>query len=141
MDLAASLEQEAVRSNERRLLVLAGDRSRALDRVREILDGTDADETVYVGPESPLPCRAVEPSQTAELMGTTQQRLVYDCHERCEPNALGRVVGTVDGGGLLVLLTPPLAPWPDRRDAFDATLAVPPFASEDVSGAFRQRLV
>jgi len=40
-----------------------------------------------------------------------------------------------------VVLTPPLEAWPDRRDGFDASLAVPPFELDDVTGRFRRRLV
>ncbi|MUV61905.1 tRNA(Met) cytidine acetyltransferase TmcA, partial [Halobacterium sp. CBA1126] len=67
--------------------------------------------------------------------------VVFDAHEDCRPNALGRVVGAVDGGGLLLLLAPPLDEWPARRDAFDEGLAVPPFDVADVAGRFRRRLV
>ncbi|MFB6218323.1 MAG: tRNA(Met) cytidine acetyltransferase TmcA, partial [Halobacteriaceae archaeon] len=51
------------------------------------------------------------------------------------------VVGAVDGGGLLLVLAPPLDGWPDRRDGFDEGLAVPPATVADVSGRFRARLV
>jgi tRNA(Met) cytidine acetyltransferase len=64
-----------------------------------------------------------------------------DCHDACQPNAIARATGTVDGGGLLLLLAPPLDDWPAYRDDFDDSLAVPPFAIDDVTGVFRRRLV
>jgi tRNA(Met) cytidine acetyltransferase len=66
---------------------------------------------------------------------------VLDCHDACRPNALGRTVGAVDGGGLVVLCTPPLDAWPARQDGFDETLAVSPFGTDAVGGGFRTRLV
>jgi tRNA(Met) cytidine acetyltransferase len=143
METAVALRREAVRTDERRGLVLAGDRSQALVRVREMFESTEVDPTdaAFVGSGVALPCRSVGYARADRLMGTTQELLICDCHERCEPNVLGQVTGTVDGGGLLVLLTPPLEEWPDRRDSFDETLAVPPFELSDVEGRFRARLV
>jgi tRNA(Met) cytidine acetyltransferase len=51
------------------------------------------------------------------------------------------VTGAVDGGGLLVVLAPPLEKWPDRVDGFDRTLAVAPYDPDDVGGRFRERVV
>jgi len=143
METAVELRREAVRFNERRVLVLAGEQLWAVEQVRGLFDavGVDTDAATYVGPDDPLECRSVSYQDAGRLMGTTQELVILDCHERCEPNVLGQVTGTVDGGGLLVLLTPPLDAWRDQRDAFDKTLGVPPFAVEDVSGRFRRRLV
>ena len=125
MDVAVRLREEAALTDERRMLVLAGDRSRALARTRDILDALEVDpaDAAYVGPDDPLACRAVTPQQAGRLMGTTQQLVLLDCHDRCEPNVLGQVTGTVDGGGLLVLLTPPLDAWPEDV-RFTALVAV-----------------
>jgi tRNA(Met) cytidine acetyltransferase len=143
MHLAARLRREALATDERRLLVLAGDRARTHERAGDALEaaGVDLASTVYLGPGQPLDCESVDPDHSSDLLGTTQAAVVVDCHERCEPNALGRVAGTVAGGGLFVVLAPPLEAWPDRRDAFDETLAVPPFDLGDVSGNFRTWLV
>jgi tRNA(Met) cytidine acetyltransferase len=143
MELARSLRAEARRSNERRLLVLAGDRNRCRDRAVDALDeaGVPRAETTILGPDRFLECEHYRQSRGDELLGRTRTAVVLDAHEDCRPNALGRAVGAVDGGGLLVLLTPPLDEWPDRRNAFDETLAVLPFTVDDVTGHFRERLV
>ena len=143
MEVARRLRAEARRENERRVLVLAGDPDRTRERAAEALDsaGLDRSQTTYVGHGQLSGCETLDPTATDTLLGTTRTAIVLDCHDRCEPNALGSVVGAVDGGGLLLLLTPALDTWDGRRDEFDATLAVPPYESEDVTGAFRQRLV
>jgi tRNA(Met) cytidine acetyltransferase len=143
MELAARLHEEAVATDERRLLVLAGAPTQTREAVRVALDTTDIDpgETTYVGPDESLPCECVPGDQPTRLLGTTREAIVLDSHERCEPNTLGSLVGAVDGGGLFVLLTPPLEDWSHQRDAFDESLAVPPFERDDVSGNFRNRLV
>ncbi|MDL5361186.1 tRNA(Met) cytidine acetyltransferase TmcA [Halalkalicoccus sp. NIPERK01] len=141
--VATALLAEARATNERRLLVLSGDPDRGIDALGEALDSLPVavTDTVLVSDREVLPCERVDPKRTAELLGTTREVVVYDAHDRFEPNALGRLTGVVDGGGLLVLLVPDLAGWPDRRDEFDASLAVPPFGEADVTGRFRERLV
>ncbi|WP_135303143.1 tRNA(Met) cytidine acetyltransferase TmcA [Haloarcula amylovorans] len=143
MDHARSLRAEARRSNERRMLVLAGDATRTRDRAAAALDAAEIprEETTLLGPEDFLDCERHEQSRASELLGRTRSAVVLDCQDELRPNALGTAVGAVDGGGLLVLLTPPLESWAENRDAFDGSLAVPPFGVEDVTGHFRRRLV
>ncbi|WP_277541283.1 tRNA(Met) cytidine acetyltransferase TmcA [Haloarcula laminariae] len=143
MELARALRAEAERADERRVLVLAGDPDATRDRAAAALGATDipVDETTVLGPEAVLGCERHEQRRAAELLGRTQSAVVVDAHRELRPNALGTAVGAVAGGGLVLLLTPPLDEWPDRRDEFDASLAVPPFDRSAVTGHFRRRLV
>jgi tRNA(Met) cytidine acetyltransferase len=146
MDLAARLRAEARRADERRLLVLSGTPAATREAARDALESAAVDPaaTRLVGPETMadhLAGQRVAQTQAQSLLGETFDAVVVDCHEACRPNALGSVVGTVDGGGLLCVLAPPLAEWPTHRDDFDASLAVPPFEVDDVTGHVRQRLV
>jgi tRNA(Met) cytidine acetyltransferase len=141
--VVAALQREAITTNERRVLVLTGEPAATRSAAREILTTLECGPAAaaYVGPDDHLQCEHLDPSRSASLLGTSRQVVVLDGHERFEPNDLGRAVGAVDGGGLLVLLVPPLDAWPDRRDEFDETLAVPPFTVDHVTGHFRRRLV
>ncbi|MEM4781111.1 MAG: tRNA(Met) cytidine acetyltransferase TmcA domain-containing protein, partial [Halalkalicoccus sp.] len=141
--VASALLAEARATNERRLFVLAGDRNRGFDALRDLLDTLPVavTDTVLVSEREGLACERIDPKRMGTLLGTTRELVVYDVHDRFEPNALGRLTGVVDGGGLLILLAPELDSWPERRDSFDASLAVPPFGVEEVSGRFRDRMV
>ncbi|ARS90877.1 tRNA(Met) cytidine acetyltransferase TmcA [Natrarchaeobaculum aegyptiacum] len=141
--LVRSLLAEARRTNERRLLVLEGDRERGYDTLESVLEGISVgiSRTTLLGPDDRLRCAHRPQSRAGELLGTTRDVVVLDAHDGLRPNALGSVVGAVDGGGLLILLTPTLEDWPDRRGAFEESLAVPPFTLEDVTGRFTRRLV
>lgn len=146
MDLRAVAEalfEEARATNERRLLVLSGDPDAGRRTVRELLESLPigVSETTLVGPDPLLHCEHVEPKRTVELLGRTRPAIVYDAHDALRPNALGRITGAVDGGGLLILLTPSLEEWPTHPDGFDESLAVPPFSVEDVGHRFRERVV
>jgi tRNA(Met) cytidine acetyltransferase len=148
-EMVAALAREAAAHDERRVLVLAGEgghfeaAAEALSAAEAAVDGSgvDVSETTLVGPDPGLDCEHLEPARSGELLGTTRAAIVLDCRTACRPTDLGRVVGAVDGGGLLVLLTPPLDSWATRRDGFDETLAVPPDGIDHVTGHFRDRLV
>ena len=58
-----------------------------------------------------------------------------------DPEAFGAAVGAVRGGGRVVLLTPPLARWPDFVDPEHLRIAVHPYGAADVSGRYLRRLV
>ncbi|GAB7094199.1 tRNA(Met) cytidine acetyltransferase TmcA [Halolamina litorea] len=141
--LAADLRAEAERANERRALVLAGDADATRAAAVDAIGAADLPitECTAISAADDWPFEYHGPRESRELLGRTQQAVVLDGHDECSPNAIGRTVGAVDGGGLYVLLAPELDDWADRHDAFDETLAVPPFGVDDVTGQFRRRLV
>ncbi|WP_338729263.1 tRNA(Met) cytidine acetyltransferase TmcA [Haladaptatus sp. DJG-WS-42] len=141
--LVAALRAEASSANERRLLVLAGERDATVTAADSALREADIprDETTFLSHHDDLACERVAPKRAGSLLGTTRTAVVIDAHDAFRPNALGRSVGAVSGGGLVLLLTPPLDEWPNRRDGFDDGLAVPPFSREEVTGNFRTRTV
>ena len=141
--VASALRREATTTNERRVLVLSGDRRTCYDAAETVLDAIDADrsETTLVGSTDALGCERVAHRNADELLGRTREAVIFDAHDGLPPNAFGRVVGAVDGGGVLLFCTPPLDDWPNRPDPFDEALAVPPFSVDDVTGNFRRRFV
>jgi tRNA(Met) cytidine acetyltransferase len=142
--LAAALARAATATDQRRLLVLSGARDAGWDAVFDVVDGADVDDdddVSLVTTREGFRFERVSPPRADTLLGTTRRMVVCDAHEGLSPNLLGRLAGVVDGGGLLVLLTPPLDEWSDRRTDFDERLAVPPFSAEAVTGRFRRRLV
>ncbi|MFO8114904.1 MAG: tRNA(Met) cytidine acetyltransferase TmcA, partial [Halorubrum sp.] len=143
--LARDAKRAAERSDERRVLVLAGDRDRGVDAAYDAIEavGGESDDASasIVSTREGFRFEEHRPRNADRLLGRTREVVVLDCHEQFVPNALGRCVGAVDGGGLLVLLTPALDEWPGVRDRFDESLAVPPYGVDDVSGRFRDRLV
>jgi len=143
--LARDAKRAAEAANERRVLVLAGDRDRGIDAAYDVIEavdgGSDGASTTVVSTREGFRFEEHRPRSADALLGRTRDVVVLDCHEQFVPNALGRCVGAVDGGGLLVLLTPALDDWPAVRDRFDESLAVPPYGVDDVSGRFRERLV
>ncbi|QAU13634.1 tRNA(Met) cytidine acetyltransferase [Halorubrum sp. BOL3-1] len=142
-EVTRRLQAEAEQANERRVLTLAGDRDRAVDAAYDAIESAEiaGGDVSFVSTREGFRFEEHRPRNADELLGHTREAVVLDCHEQFVPNALGRAVGAVDGGGLLVLLTPALDDWPEIRDRFDDSLAVPPYGVDDVTGRFRRRLV
>jgi len=63
--------------------------------------------------------------ESEEYLGTTYSALVMDLTDSLKPNDVGRLVGIVEGGGIIILVTPPLDSWPQWRNLFREELAVP----------------
>jgi tRNA(Met) cytidine acetyltransferase len=141
--LASDLAARAGATDQRRLLVLSGDRDAGWDAAFDAVEGAGVDENAvtFVSTREEVRFDRVSPARADSLLGTTRTAVVCDAHEGFSPNLFGTLSGVVDGGGLLILLTPPLDEWPDATTEFDAGLAVPPFSSTAVAGRFRRRFV
>lgn len=65
--------------------------------------------------------------KSEKYLGTTVQFLVMDLTKDLKPNDVGRLVGIVEGGGLVVFLTPQWDEWDNYKTIFKETLTVPQF--------------
>ncbi|RJX45184.1 tRNA(Met) cytidine acetyltransferase [Halonotius aquaticus] len=141
--LVASLRENAHAANERRLLALTGDREAGIDAAYTAIAaaGVDDEAVSLVTTQQGFRYHRLHPDHADELLGTTREIVVLDCHEGFSANALGQVTGAVDGGGLLVLVLPPLGAIPNQLIALVDQVAVPPFSRDDVGNHFRRRLV
>ncbi len=83
----------------------------------------------------------VSPSRARDLLGRGIAAAVIDLHGGLEVDALCVAAGCVVGGGMLVLLTPPLAGWAEAPDAIRRRLAPPPFDEHQVGRRLVARLV
>ncbi len=81
------------------------------------------------------------PLQSAvRLLGSDLDLLVYDAHSGFDPDGFGAATGAIRGGGLLLLLTPPLADWSDLVDPQAERIAVWPWTSASVGRRFLRRI-
>jgi len=63
--------------------------------------------------------------ESEKYLGTTFQALVLDLTNDLKPNDVGRLVGVVEGGGLIVVQAPPWDEWDTRMTLFKQSLLVP----------------
>lgn len=62
-----------------------------------------------------------------KVLGTTCQVLVMDLLHDLKPNDVGRLLGIVEGGGLIIFLTPPFDVWINMKTLFKNSLTVPKY--------------
>ena len=112
--LLDELHAQAGACGHRRCLVLGGDPA----WIRAQLLGVERrDHWCWVGDEAVEGVgRQVPMRQAAGLLGQDNRVVVFDAYSGFHPDAFGAVSGTVCGGGVLILLAPPLAQWPAFAD-------------------------
>jgi len=74
------------------------------------------------------------------LLGQELDYLVYDAQGGFDPDSFGAACGALRGGGLLLLLTPPLDQWPSLPDPQGERITVAPYRAEQLSGRYLRRL-
>jgi len=65
--------------------------------------------------------------KSEKYLGTTCSFLVMDLTKDLKPNDVGRLIGIVEGGGLIILLTPPWSEWDTFPTIFKTGLTIPQF--------------
>ncbi len=137
--LARRLLTAARTAHHRLTLVLAGAPDWTLEAARTAARDCGAGTPVWL---SDRPLAAARPLATAtQLLGGECDLLVYDAWSGFDPDGFGAATGTLRGGGLLILLCPPLADWPDLPDPQAGRIAPWPGAAAAVRGRFIARLV
>ncbi|MEM4519063.1 MAG: GNAT family N-acetyltransferase [Sulfolobales archaeon] len=69
--------------------------------------------------------RALVYESSERVLGTTHQVLVMDLTRDLRPNDVGRLLGVVEGGGLIIFITPRFDEWVNAKTLFRSSLTVP----------------
>ncbi|RLF09604.1 MAG: tRNA(Met) cytidine acetyltransferase, partial [Thermoprotei archaeon] len=149
--------KEAASSSQRRMVVLAGGAVEqaplvALSYVEtagparvlftaDRLEGGSLFKSFVEAVSPKIEVQGLLYEETDKVLGTTWDLLFMDLTEQLRPNDVGRLVELVRGGGLVVLLTPPLDEWPTRLTRFQRKLVVPPYKEADVKSRFVKRFM
>ena len=112
-------------------LLTTSEDTQSYKRLKRFMDGLDGGVSVH----------AIEYEDTQEVMGTTWPLLILDLTEQLRPNDLGRLVETAAGGGIIILLTPPLSQWPNTTTEFQRRLVTYPYTIRDLKRRFIRRFV
>ena len=141
-DFAALLRAQARASRQRRLVVLAGGREWGRRAARALLGGAGLDEPLWITdlPPEGAVAGVVPPARRGRLLGSEAPLVVLDLWAGLDADALGVAAGIVPGGGILLLLTPPLESWEGWQDPLRRSLAPHPLPPERVAGRFAGRL-
>jgi len=136
--LTGVLKARASASNHRWALVLAGSREWTLSAATVALSAPVGTRILWLT-ERRVPGPSLPVSGGARLLGSELDGLVYDAYSGLDPNSFAAALGTLSGGGLLLLLTPDPEDWPEYPDP-QATRATGPLRSyQQSSGRFLRR--
>ena len=140
-DQVSALVKEARQHRERRLLLVEGRANEARSLALGLAGWLCPTAGRWIGTSGASPGPSSQPMETggatlamldhreaASLLGGEADLLIYDAFTGFDPDALGAAAGTLRGGGLLVLLTPPLGDWPRLPDPVAARLGAEPVA-------------
>ncbi|MGE0082646.1 MAG: tRNA(Met) cytidine acetyltransferase TmcA domain-containing protein, partial [Thiohalomonadaceae bacterium] len=122
----------------RRLLVITGHADACRAAAARLVSGVEA---LWI---TDCPVDAFDTLVAAHahaLLGGERAALVFDGHAGFDVEAFGACAGMVRGGGLFLLLAPPLDEWPARDEKEKARIADFPHLPAAVSGRFLRRLV
>ena len=157
---------EVVGSNERRLIVISGNKPgeiagevvkryvKRLDKKVSILyvyeDSSEDPRTAkrlrsfletIEELDGKISTKIMGYKDTKEVMGTTWKVLVLDLFEQLKPNDLGRLIETVAGEGLIILQTPPFNMWTKIITLFQKRLVTHPYTERDIKHRFIKRFI
>jgi tRNA(Met) cytidine acetyltransferase len=137
--IVLTLQRKAQAAGHRATLLLSGDADWTATHVRRCVAALPNQVPTWLT-ERPLADGALPLRAADRLLGSDLDLLVYDAHSGFDPDGFGAATGAIRGGGLLLLLTPPLADWPALADPQAERIAVWPNTAASVGGRFLRRL-
>lgn len=140
LQLALALRDQARQQYQRRTLVLSGE-VEWCRQLAQLIWRQLAEEKCYWIGESSTTNESINYRRSKKLLGTECSLLVYDAHSGFEPDSFGAATGTICGGGILLLLMPPLSEWHSYDDPNYEYLLVANHLRSEIKGRFVQHFV
>ncbi|EAR20995.1 hypothetical protein NB231_07492 [Nitrococcus mobilis Nb-231] len=129
-------------AHHRQIVVIAGKHDWCLEQADLLLEQSQLATIAWLGDRPPT--AAITPlniGRTQLVLGKEIDALVVDAWDGFDPDAFGATIGAVHGGGLVLLLAPPLAKWPDYADPATDRIATYPYTRRQLTGRYLKRLV
>lgn len=95
--------------NQRVVCVLSGSKRWSQDVIQALIPVNSDTRLLTVSLDL---AGTIPPEKSRSQLGKEYETIVFDAHDRFEPDALGAVSGTLRGGGILFLLIPGIDDWP-----------------------------
>ncbi len=140
IELTLSLQRQAAAGLQRRMLVLSGKHPWCKAHATALLSNIPCPNPLWIGGSAPKGIASRQNSDALSLIGAETETFVYDAHTGFDPDAFGVLSGTLLSGGILILLTPPLAEWSVYPDPEHARITIAGTPASAVTGRFLGRL-
>lgn len=122
------------------MLVIAGDSDWGMTLATTALHQLKSTTCLWIGDAGDIEITPLRNDQALTRLGAECDLLVYNAHSGFDPDAFGALSGTLRGGGLLLLLTPPLSIWPSCADPQAERIRVAGYERQVLTGRFLQRI-
>jgi tRNA(Met) cytidine acetyltransferase len=126
--------------HHRRALVLSGEADWCRSAAEALLVWLGPMSVHWFSDRAPPGAPSSFGSAALASLGSEFDVLVFDAFAGFDPDAFGALTGCIRGGGMLVLLTPPLDRWAEFPDPQKARITVAPWNPAQVSGRYLKRL-
>ncbi len=134
------LRQQVVERQHRCLVLISGERDWSVTQTHRLVAALNGDNALWIGEDGPSEIPSRENSQALQHLGRELDLLIYNAFSGFDPDAFGALSGTLKGGGLLFLLTPPLSQWQAFQDPEYARITVAGYETAETSGHFLSRI-
>ena len=128
------------KKNYRSCKVLVGPYSWAIDKLENQIPMETYSDTIWISEKKVKNIVTINPDKITNFLGRECGLLVFDAHEDFMLDSLAAALGTLRGGGELILLTPFWDNWENENKTSDRLLPYL-FNRCDVGIRFFQRLV
>jgi len=85
--------------------------------------------------------RRIHFKDSEKVLGETYSSLILDLFEGFSPNDLGILIETVEEGGMILVLSPPIDHWNFKLSKWHEELVSEPYSKEDVVPRFYRRFI
>jgi tRNA(Met) cytidine acetyltransferase len=120
--------------------VIAGESAWATSCASTALHHLKCRNYLWIGDANDVEITTLKNDQALTQLGGESELLVYNAHSGFDPDAFGALSGTLRGGALLLLLTPPLSSWHTHADPEAERIRVAGYQAADIKGRFLQRI-
>ena len=139
--LYQALKQQARQSNQRRLLVLSGTREWGVQRALSFIQSDNDDgQALWISDQELKDQKTLSGKACLFQLGSESSHIIFDSYAGFNANTISAISGTLMGGGVFVLITPPLQEWPAFADADYQRFLSYPCQAADQQSLFLQRV-
>ncbi|MCU7920726.1 MAG: GNAT family N-acetyltransferase [Candidatus Thiodiazotropha sp. (ex Epidulcina cf. delphinae)] len=140
LEYAFQLQLVAQRTRHRRLVVLSGKEAWCTEQAVRVAQSLNQPDSLWIGDHGPDWIQTSTNSQALEQLGGECGLLIYNAYSGFDPNAFGALSGSLRGGGLLLLLTPPLREWADFADPQAERILAAGYPASGLKHRFLERI-
>ncbi|MBV1881198.1 MAG: GNAT family N-acetyltransferase [Pseudomonadales bacterium] len=138
MSLQTILAQ-CIEKNHRRLVVLAGEKSWAVEQAKKIGGAIEDSHLVWISTDPTIQNR-LSPKKFTQALGTETRCVIVDCFDGFYPDSVAALSGCVQGGGVFILLLSSWDSWSSEEDEDNRSRAIHGVDYRHVSDRFKKRM-